>query len=55
MAWDVTPLVNNGYPYNDEFVGIISDIWTDGKHNYSLWRIDPDGEINDGLGVKGPD
>lgn len=48
MAWDVTPLVNNGYPYNDEFIGIISDIWTDGKHNYSLWRIDPDGEINDG-------
>lgn len=48
MAWDVTPLVNNGYPYNDEFIGIISDIWTDGTHNYSLWRIDDDGEINDG-------
>lgn len=48
MAWDVTPLINDGYPYNDNFIGIISDIWTPGKHNYSLWRIDPDGVINDG-------
>lgn len=46
--WYISSNTNNGYPYNTDFVGIISDIWTDGKHNYSLWRIDPDGEINDG-------
>lgn len=49
MGWYIpASTVNNGYIYNTDFVGIISDIWTDGKHNYSLWRIDPDGEINDG-------
>lgn len=46
--WYISSNVNNGYPYNTDFIGIISDIWTDGKHNYSLWRIDPDGKINDG-------
>ena len=46
--WYISSNVNNGYPYNTDFAGIISDIWTPGKHNYSLWRIDPDGEINDG-------
>ena len=46
--WYISATTNNGYPYNTDFIGIISDIWTDGKHNYSLWRIDPDGDINDG-------
>lgn len=46
--WYISSTTNNGYPYNTDFIGIISDIWTEGKHNYSLWRIDPDGEINDG-------
>lgn len=46
--WYIESGVNSGYPYNTSFIGVISDIWTPGKHNYSLWRIDPDGNINDG-------
>lgn len=46
--WTIpTDGTNNGYPYNTEFSGIISNIWN-GKHNDSLWRIDSAGVINDG-------
>ena len=48
MVWYMSPTVNNGYPYNTDFVGIIPDYLIDGKYNYSFWRIDTTGEINNG-------
>lgn len=47
--WFLSSSTNNGYPYNTNFIGIISNIWTDGIHNIPTeWRIDRTGKINDG-------
>ena len=48
MVWYMSPTVNNGYPYNTDFVGIIPNYLIDGKYNYSFWRIDTTGKINNG-------
>lgn len=48
MVWYMSPTVNNGYPYNKDFVGIIPNYLIDGKYNYSFWRIDITGKINNG-------
>ena len=48
MVWYISPTVNNGYPYNTDFVGIIPNYLIDGKYNYSFWRIDTTGKINSG-------
>lgn len=47
--WFLSSSTNNGHPYNTNFIGIISNVWTDGIHNIpTIWRIDTTGEINDG-------
>lgn len=47
--WFLSSSTNNGYPYNTNFIGIISNVWTDGIHNIPTeWRIDTTGKINDG-------
>lgn len=47
--WYLSSNINNGYPYNTEFIGIISSIWTAGVHNTPTeWRIDTTGQINNG-------
>lgn len=48
MVWYMSPTVNKGYPYNTDFVGIIPNYLIDGKYNYSFWRIDTTGKINNG-------
>lgn len=48
MVWYISPTVNNGYPYNTDFAGIIPNYLIDGKYNYSFWRIDTTGKINNG-------
>ena len=48
MVWYISPTVNHRYPYNTDFVGIIPDYLIDGKYNYSFWRIDTTGKINNG-------
>jgi hypothetical protein len=47
--WYLSSSTNNGYPYNTNFIGIISSVWTDGIHNIPTeWRIDTTGKTNDG-------
>lgn len=48
MVWYISPTVNHRYPYNTDFIGIIPDYLIDGKYNYSFWRIDTTGKINNG-------
>ena len=48
MVWYMSLTVNNGYPYNTDFVGIIPNYLIDGKYNYSFWRIDTTGKTNNG-------
>lgn len=46
--WYISSTTNNGYPYNTDYPGIISNYLIDGKYNYSFWRIDTTGKINSG-------
>lgn len=47
--WFLSSSNNNGYPYNTNFIGIISNVWTDGIHNIpTVWRIDTTEKINAG-------
>ena len=48
MVWYISLTVNKGYPYNTDFIGIISNYLIDGKYNYSYWRIDTTSKINNG-------
>lgn len=49
MAWYIKSTINNGYPYNTDFIGVITDKWTsNGNHNPGPWRIDETGKINNG-------
>ena len=46
--WYISNTINNRYPYNTDFPGIISNYLIDDKYNYSFWRIDETGKINQG-------
>lgn len=44
--WLCSSNINNGYIYNLDFIGIISNIWTEGTHNVGPWKVSS--EVNDG-------
>lgn len=49
MAWILSNSLNNGYPYNTNFIGYLTDKFVSGyKYNLTLWRIDTTGKINNG-------
>lgn len=49
MAWILSNSLNNGYPYNTNFTGYLTDRFVSGyKYNLTLWRIDNTGKNNNG-------
>lgn len=45
MSWVIDPNINNGYPWQQDFPGVVEADWS-GELPYSAWRIDP--QVNNG-------